>query len=452
MPRSPSLLDYILKWTGISWFMSLFKWSGPLYRMRRLIGQPTPAPFPAAKSGFEIVDDSVIFEEEKFSRFSQGLFYPVNIGDVLDDRYTIIGKLGYGLTSTVWLAGDLIQDSTVALKVYVRDSDEETTNHVTNEIRAINTLTRIPTQHPGREHLRDAISSFTLTGPTGEHTCLVQDLTWQTIKDTWEDYSHILPPLIVKTILVQLLSALDFLHTECKLVHTDIKGENISQELDHNPLQVVSQFANEEMNDPSPRKFVDGKPIYASRKFTPPKRLGKCLLGDFGSAVRGDRERYHCVQPHFFRAPEVMLNANWSYPVDIWNVAIVTWLWVQGEILFEGQDPHAPKDKYRHATNAHLADIIGTIGAPPLDLIDRGRRSYEFFHANGIWKVRDVKIQRRTLEDQMTMLEGDEKDMFLDFMRSMLQWRPEDRKAAAELCTHPWLNTLSRADRELLKI
>jgi hypothetical protein len=98
---------YLLKWTGLSWFADLFKWSGPFYQLRRLIGQPAPAPFSAATSGFEIVDDSVVLEEERFDRFLNGLYYPVKIGDVLDDRYTIIGKLGYGLNSTVWLAGDL---------------------------------------------------------------------------------------------------------------------------------------------------------------------------------------------------------------------------------------------------------------------------------------------------------------------------------------------------------
>ncbi len=29
--------------------------------------------------------------------------------------------------------------------------------------------------------------------------------------------------------------------------------------------------------------------------------------------------------------------------------------------------------------------------------------------------------------------------MFLDFVRVMLAWRPEDRKTAAELLRHPWL-------------
>ncbi|KAJ6114575.1 CMGC/SRPK protein kinase [Penicillium sp. IBT 16267x] len=424
---------YFLKLTGLSWFAGLFKWSGPFYQLRRLIGQPAPAPFPAATTGFEIIDDSVVLEEEKFDHFLDGLFYPVNIGDVLNDRYTIIGKLGYGLTSTVWLAGDLKEDCTVALKIYARDDANEKTNHVQNEIRAINTFTQVLSQHPGRQYLRDAISSYKVTGPTGVHTCIVQEPMWQTIEDLWGLYDGILPPIVVKTILKQLLSALNFLHTECKLIHTDIKGDNIFQELDDSAVQIVSQFVQEEMDNPSPRKFVDGKPIYVSRMFDPPSVLGNCLLGDFGSAVRGDKERNHGAQPNFFRAPEVILKANWSYPVDIWNVGVIAWLWVQGTFLFEGQDPHGPKNKHCYATRAHLADIIGVLGPPPADLIKRGKKSREFFDANGTWKVRDVRIEERKLEKARSMLDGDEKEMFLDFIRGMLQWRPEDRKTAAEL-------------------
>jgi serine/threonine-protein kinase SRPK3 len=37
-------------------------------------------------------------------------------------------------------------------------------------------------------------------------------------------------------------------------------------------------------------------------------------------------------------------------------------------------------------------------------------------------------------------LEGRNKELFLSFMRSMLQWVPEKRKSASELLEDPWLN------------
>lgn len=53
----------------------------------------------------------------------------------------------------------------------------------------------------------------------------------------------------------------------------------------------------------------------------------------------------------------------------------------------------------------------------------------------------DVEIEQKNLEDLEERLEGENKSDFLSFLRGMLQWRPEDRKTAAELLEDPWLNS-----------
>lgn len=58
-------------------------------------------------TGFETVNASEILDEERFEAFKKERYYPVNIGDVFSSKYQIIGKLGFGVTSTVWLAHDL---------------------------------------------------------------------------------------------------------------------------------------------------------------------------------------------------------------------------------------------------------------------------------------------------------------------------------------------------------
>ena len=57
--------------------------------------------------GLNVIKDNVALEEKQFSEFSRGLYYPVSIGEVLSSRYQVVGKLGFGVTSTVWLARDL---------------------------------------------------------------------------------------------------------------------------------------------------------------------------------------------------------------------------------------------------------------------------------------------------------------------------------------------------------
>jgi hypothetical protein len=50
-------------------------------------------------AGYEIVEETV-------SAYGSGGFHPIQIGDVFNGRYQVIRKLGFGTTSTVWLADD----------------------------------------------------------------------------------------------------------------------------------------------------------------------------------------------------------------------------------------------------------------------------------------------------------------------------------------------------------
>ena len=81
---------------------SLMKWAGALLRR----APQAPLRFPT--TGFEAIPVAQLLEEEMFDEFKAGDYYPVNIGELLaSDKYQVVGKLGFGSTSTVWLARDL---------------------------------------------------------------------------------------------------------------------------------------------------------------------------------------------------------------------------------------------------------------------------------------------------------------------------------------------------------
>lgn len=46
-------------------------------------------------------------EEETLPHYTASWFYPTRIGEVIKERYQVVGKLGYGSTSTAWLARDM---------------------------------------------------------------------------------------------------------------------------------------------------------------------------------------------------------------------------------------------------------------------------------------------------------------------------------------------------------
>jgi len=59
----------------------------------------------------------------------------------------------------------------------------------------------------------------------------------------------------------------------------------------------------------------------------------------------------------------------------------------------------------------------------------------------GKWmRAGGLDIPPISLEGSEENLEGRNRELFLQFMRSMLRWTPEERKPARELLDDPWLN------------
>jgi serine/threonine-protein kinase SRPK3 len=88
--------------------------------------------------------------------------------------------------------------------------------------------------------------------------------------------------------------------------------------------------------------------------------------------------------------------------------------------------------------------MIAIMGPPPPTLLNHSTnleyvRKY-WFDENGKW-IAAVRIPDISLESLETRLENfpEEKAEFLRFIRGCLQWDPEMRATAADLCKDPWL-------------
>ena len=55
-------------------------------------------------------------------------------------------------------------------------------------------------------------------------------------------------------------------------------------------------------------------------------------------------------------------------------------------------------------------------------------------------KLKDLDVPSLSLEDSEENLKERNKELFLQFMKSMLRWVPEERKTARQLLDDPWLN------------
>lgn len=65
----------------------------------------------------EFDDKETFSEDEGIDDYNKGGYHTVHIGEVLNDRYVILQKLGWGHFSTVWLSRDTKNDTYVAIKI-----------------------------------------------------------------------------------------------------------------------------------------------------------------------------------------------------------------------------------------------------------------------------------------------------------------------------------------------
>ncbi|KAL9120872.1 MAG: hypothetical protein Q9187_002573 [Circinaria calcarea] len=379
-------------------------------------------------------------EEEQFAYEDiPDRYYPTYLGDIFHNRYQILLKLGYGTTSTVWLAQDLMRwKKYVAVKILTVDaSDKDGQSDELEVLKHVSKAVPPDKTHTGLSFFRKVIDSFEIQGPGGKHLCIVQIPLRQTLSTFMRERAN-LPLSIYKSILVQTFWALDYLHTVCNVVHTDISGRNLMFETNR---AYFDDLLDAEQRDPSPQKETGNRIIYSSRYSCISKQgtFGRLILSDFGSARILDPDKpvgKGDIQPDGYRAPEVIFGANWSYSVDIWNVACLVWGWIEDSPLFIGLDQF---NNEGYDPEMHLAEINARIGPPPKDLLTQAERNKDSFDQDGKW-IGDITITSDyTLETTEKKLEGEEKEHFLHFMKAMLQWLPDDRLTALRLLEHPWL-------------
>ena len=144
------------------------------------------------------------------------------------------------------------------------------------------------------------------------------------------DYA--LPIKLVKSVMRQVLRGLDYVHSECKVVHTDLKPANILLGLRPRETQrLVSTLLERPIERYPPRRIM-GETVEAVKSQhlslpLQPENISiddmlswNFKLSDFGSAQWVGRRSASIVQPIRLRAPEVVLGRNWDEKIDIWSV------------------------------------------------------------------------------------------------------------------------------------
>uniref|UniRef100_A0A8C8SZC3 non-specific serine/threonine protein kinase n=1 Tax=Pelusios castaneus TaxID=367368 RepID=A0A8C8SZC3_9SAUR len=405
---------------------------------------------------------------------STGGYHPVAIGDLFNGRYHVVRKLGWGHFSTVWLCWDIQRKRFVALKV-VRSATQYTETAV-DEIKLLKCVRDSDPNDPKRENIVQLLEDFKISGINGIHVCMVLEvLGHQLLKWIIKSNYQGLPLPCVKSILRQVLQGLDYLHTKCKIIHTDIKPENVLLCVGEGYVRRLAAEATrwQQLGGPPPPGSAGRSPAHTEGcehghlgwvlslgpelssvlSLPHPAPFGaseflvnpldprnadriRIKIADLGNACWVHKHFTEDIQTRQYRALEVLIGAGYGTPADIWSTACMAFELATGDYLFE---PHSGEDYSRDEDHiAHMVELLGEI--PPHFALS-GRYSREYFTRRG--ELRHIGNLRpwalgAVLQEKYEW-PHEQATAFAHFLLPMLEFLPERRATAAQCLQHPWL-------------
>ncbi|KAF2963137.1 hypothetical protein GQX73_g10423 [Xylaria multiplex] len=406
---------------------------------------------PEEQNSIEEINSPKIIDEGD-DDYEPGGFHPVYIGDVYNNRYKILNKIGYGVYSTVWVVEDLQSQTSgrrkfLALKILRADCygteqplfEREILKHLRNGDRNIR----------GYDHVTHLVDDFEHDGPNGRHVCLLFQLYGETFGSfgAWFENRRIATGLM-RSIVLQLLCALDFAHAN-GVIHTDIQPNNIFVKFrDHSLIESVylkEAPVPHQDRDEKQYKAIPSQPL-RSCYFSDPENINdfEFALGDWGVASWTDKHLSNRIQPVTLRAPEVLIGAPWDASTDVWNLGALLLELYRSVCLFDGRGP----PDWNYGVRHHLAEIEEYFGPFPKAFLERGNQEIvqEMFDEEGRIKGMPPNWVWAPIDSACPDLTQDRREAFLVFLRSMLKVDPTERPSPRELAFAPWVGILQPKD------
>lgn len=106
----------------------------------------------------------------------------------------------------------------VTLKIFINSTSLG--QQLDDELKMYQRIQGASKFRPGHNAVRSLLDSFDVDGPDDKHRCLVHPPLWESVL-TFLHRNPVrqLPKPVLAFVLQRLFLALDYLHTECKIIH-----------------------------------------------------------------------------------------------------------------------------------------------------------------------------------------------------------------------------------------
>lgn len=327
-------------------------------------------------------------------------------GATINDKYRIVRKLGKGHFGRVVEVVDTTTGKMFALKIIRNKANCRKLAKM-----EIMTLRYISRRDPSSISLCvKMFNSFVFNG----HLCITFEVLGGDIYHFLKKNDFAALPLHqVRHIAYQLVYSVNFLHQR-GIIHTDLKPDNI--------LFVDSSYAKEYDAEKNKNiRIVNRTDI---------------RLIDFGCAVGDEVPHSFTVSNRYYRAPEVILNFNWSHPVDVWSIGCILFELSTGNVLINTEDNDLE----------HLGIIEKVLGTIP-HAVTADHKYFTNGKLNFDWSERPHEINCHQPLQKSVKCGSDDDMQLLDLMEKMLVYVPLERITLKEALTHPFFDKLPSHQR-----
>ncbi|KAF1584098.1 Serine/threonine-protein kinase SRPK, partial [Eudyptes chrysocome] len=389
-----------------------------------------------------------------------GGHHPVREGEVFNMRYQALRKLGHGAFATVWLCQDMRRKKHVAVKVL--KSREGFAEAAQDEVALLRCVSSMKKKDQAGENIVCLLDDFRMIGENGFHILLLKALG-PSLRCLMGNYAaQGLPLPFVKKSLQQVLAGLHFLHKRCRIIHTDIKPENVLLYGRDKSLQRLLPDTLDCSQRTDLRLKGPGGDL-GNRLEESDLMSMEVKIADLGSACWTYKPFSKEIQTQPYRALEVLLGLDYGTPADIWSTGCLAFEMATGERLFDPQpgkyfsrdDGRTPSVLFISLLETsqslnldvslcldHVARIIELLGRIPPQIAFSWNKSTKFFSRPGAL-LRISRLSPRSLHSILAERHNwtkHEVTPFTSFLLPALQYAPERRATAAQCLQHAWLS------------
>ncbi|KAF8216879.1 kinase-like domain-containing protein [Mycena galopus ATCC 62051] len=384
-------------------------------------------------------DDFVFADDENCettSAYTAGGLCPIRLGCALGSppRYHVLGKLGHGSFSTVWMAHDRVTNQNVALKIV-----EARRTSKSQEMAILRRL-RAP-----RANVVQLLNFFEHTSANGIHQVLVMELVRHL-----HYRRSVFRPRFMRTTLRQIIDSVEFIHSR-GIAHGDLHPGNFGATMPEiiplsakailtgagRPEILAVVHSSWDLNANSYPPYIcetmDLEKLLLRQASGLEQRPLSIRILDLGNAyIVNESSPPKCITPMGYTPPEVAFawlalgdeNTPWDQRSDIWSLAVC----IYGLIC---QD-----DLFSFSSDRLLHEMMLYCGEVPEEWHSY-LRSNPFLpadvpgivQADKFWKAKEALFGRYGVENSPGLVR---------LLRRMMKLDPAKRPTATEVLRDPY--------------